>query len=157
MKKILFQARKGWKIVSGALGTIALIFGTYEIYDQISTPEISGQWYITLKIENSTYRPYIGDLIGIKAFFTQTEKSVKGNGEKWEYRGKPIDYNMHDRVDFNGCLDGNCFKASYTLYGKKRQTTGIVDLVVSDDGKKMVGTFSGTAADSRGTIIAMKK
>jgi hypothetical protein len=157
MKKLLEQSEKSWKIIASILGAVGMIYGTFEIYDKFSTPEVHGEWFIKLKVENSSYRPYIGDEIGIKAFFNQLEKTVSGHGEKWQYRGRLIEYAMHDRLEFAGCVDGECFRLTYTLFGKKRQTTGTMDMIISEDGKKMYGTFTGTAADSKGTIIAERR
>jgi len=40
---------------------------------------------------------------------------------------------------------------------ERRVSEGLIDVVMSNDGKKMSGTFSGTAASCKGTVIVEKK
>lgn len=154
--QILKKMNAAWTRVVAGLVTITVLFGVYQVYDYFFTPNIAGEWYLTLTVQESSYRPYIGDIIGVKAYFTQTEKSLSGHGEKWEYRGKLLDYKDHSKLDFEGSLDGRTLKLNYVLHGKLRETTGSFNLEVTDRGSNMQGNFTGTAANTKGTIVGKK-
>lgn len=144
-------------IIGGILSIVATLFGIQKAYKSFTTPNISGKWYLTLTVKSSTYHAYIGDVIGIKAYFTQKESGITGNGEKWDYRGERIEYSQHRKLEFDGCLDGKNFKTKYVLHGQLAETTGMIEVEITDDGKRMEGTFVGTAADSKGTIVGVKE
>lgn len=157
MEKVIKGANNVWKFVIALMTLVTLTFGSIQAYQYFDTPDISGEWYLTLTNTSSTRKAYVGDVTGLKVFFTQTDKSISGQGEKWEYRGQLLDYNQHRKLEFVGKLDGKIFKTSFVLHGELRETTGIMELEITDGGKKMIGTFSGTAADTKGTIIGIKK
>jgi hypothetical protein len=156
MKETIKHAKKGWTLLIALLTAVTLVYGSVQAYDYMSTPNISGEWYITLTVESSSYKAYIGDVHGIKIYFTQADKAVTGNGEKSDYNGKKLNSNEHIKIDFDGNLNGHTFKTKYTLFGTKRETTGIFEAEITDGGKKLVGTFKGTAADSKGSITGVK-
>jgi hypothetical protein len=158
-KKGFFSAKT--KLILGILGGILSIavtlLGLQKAYINFITPDVSGQWYLTLTVKKSTYHAYIGDVIGIRAYLTQTENGVTGNGEKWDYRGERLPYNQHRKLEFVGAINGKDFRLKYVLHGELAETTGIIEVKITDGGKKMEGSFVGTAADSKGTIVGIKE
>lgn len=140
------------KLLIAAFSLLSGAFSCYKAVEYFRTPNIAGEWYLTLKVESSTYHAYIGDVIGIKAFFTQVENSVTGHGEKWDYRGARLPYSQHRKMEFTGSLKNKSLKTDYILHGELAETTGMIAVEVTDGGTKMQGTFTGTAADSKGTI-----
>lgn len=156
-EKVSERVKKGGKTVRkaivGVLTTIALVFSCWQAYDYFRTPDVSGEWFITLKVEESSMKAYIGDEHGIKMFLTQTDKSVSGYGEKWTYNGKRLDANTHIKMDFQGNVKANDLILTYTLYGSKSETKGTMKFHISDK-NTMNGNFSGTAANSKGTVAA---
>lgn len=147
---------KGWTLLIALLTGFTLVYGSIQGYDYFRTPDISGEWYITLTVEGSSLKSYIGDVHGIKIYFTQVDKAVTGSGEKVDYNGKELNFSEHTKLDFNGSLNGHIFKTQYNLYGANRQTRGMFEAEITDGGKKLVGTFSGTAAKSYGRITGVK-
>lgn len=156
MKKIQKGANIAWKIIIGATTLVTLVFGTLQAYNHFSTPDISGTWQLTLNTESSTMKAYVGDVTIIRAYFAQSENSLVGQGEKWAYRGKLLDYKQHRKLEFTGSLNKKTLNLSFVLHGLLRETSGIIQAEVSENGRKMIGTFSGTAADTKGRLTAVK-
>ena len=144
------------KLIITVLSFISASFTCFKAYEYYRTPNIAGEWYLTLKVESSTYHAYVGDVIGIKAFLTQKDNSVTGHGEKWDYRGQPLPYSQRRKLEFDGSLKWRKFKTDYILHGETAETTGIIEVEITDGGTKMNGTFAGTAADTKGTITGEK-
>ena len=169
-KSIKKKSSPNWfkiKLVGGFL-TLAFSVSGYYIKKYIDEKDkvnvatnvvvnISGEWYMTFTNESSTYKPFIGEIHTQRTFFTQIEKTISGKGEKWEYNGKLLNDDQHRKLEYIGTIDGYNLKASYTLHGERRVSEGLIDVVISNDGKKMTGTFSGTAGNCKGRVIGEKK
>jgi len=156
MKKFMTKANTGWKFLGAFMTFVTLAYGSYQAYDHFRTPSITGEWFITIKNLESTKHDYVGDETVIKAYFTQKDKEVTGHGEKWRYRGKDLDYEQHRRYEFDGYVERDGVVINFVLHGQKRETTGNFYVEITDEGKKMKGTFTGTAADCKGTLTAVK-
>lgn len=155
---MIFYKRIG-KVGKVIIAVLAIITGFISVWasvEKYSTKNIEGEWYLKFKIEESSYRPYVGETHTQKLFFIQMDNTISGNGEKWEYNGKLLDFSMHRKLEYEGTVKGNEFKAKYIMYGRDRVTDGIIITTISDDGKSLIGTFSGTAANSRGTLKGEK-
>jgi hypothetical protein len=155
-KRLVVRITKTQKLLSASLtiflGTIAVI----AYFKQCTTKKAAGQWYLTFKVEKSAYKPFIGETHSQKVFFTQNENIIKGDGEKWEYNGKYLPSEMHRLLEYEGTINGNKLMAKYVLHGEKRDSKGMIDVEISDDGKTVKGTFSGTAGESSGTVTGEK-
>lgn len=135
---------------------ICFIPSLRQIYIDYKTPDISGQWKLLFINESSSKKAYVGEMHSQKVHFTQNDKAITGVGEKWEYNGKLLPFDMHRKLEYQGVIKENCFKAMYKLFGLKRESSGEVDITISDDEKTMTGSFCGTAGDCKGTITGEK-
>lgn len=156
IKKLIDKIGKTGTVLIGLLTLITLIFGCWQIYKSTTCHNLAGVWKLKFVIESSTYKAYVGESHTQKVFFSQNEFVVTGNGEKWEYNDKFLPYEQHRKLEYNGIIEDDCLKATYKMYGLKRESTGIINVVLIDDGKKMTGTFCGTAADSKGIVTGEK-
>jgi hypothetical protein len=148
--------RKSKKIKGGILFLAAIIgipSGIYGYYKHLTTKSIQGQWKITCHINSSSYRPYIGKSSGFKIYFIQEQDKVKGKGEMCWVDDKEIPYSQHVPIIVEGKVDGKKIILNYTQKGEKRTTVGEIDLSANSV-NVFEGTFSGTAADTKGTAIA---
>lgn len=148
--------RKSTKIVA-SIGFIATIIGIIPTvsyyYKSWKTKDIHGKWKITCYIKSSSYRSYIGKSSGFKIYFTQEEGKICGKGEMCWVDDKEIPYEQHVPITIEGKADGEKIILSYVQNGARRTTVGEFNLEV-DSENILKGTFSGTAADSKGTVIA---
>ncbi len=133
----------------------ALIFLVERYFN--APADISGNWEIKQIIKESSYKPYIGKTATFKIFITQTDNEIEAKGEKWWIDDKEIPFEQHDPIILKGTVDKNKLTCTYTLKGIKRETTGIIEAEISKDEKSMDGTFSGTAADTKGPIKGLRK
>lgn len=117
---------------------------------------ISGGWKIKFNVEKSSYSPYIGETHVQKVFFIQNDCSITGDGEKTEYNNRALPSHQHRKLEYEGNVDGSTLIAKYVLHGERRISTGSINAHISDDGKTLAGTFTGTAGNSEGTISGQK-
>ena len=89
-------------------------------------------------------------------FFIQEENKVTGKGEKWEYNNAFLPYNMHRKLEYIGQIEDDGLKATYTMYGLQRESTGMIQVKIVDGGRRMVGDFTGTAGDVKGTVEGIR-
>lgn len=145
------------KIIIAIITLFTGIVGSWAIIEEWQTKNIDGGWYLTFKVNESAYKPYIGETHTQKVFFTQNKNAISGSGEKWEYNGQLLPFDAHRKVEYTGTIDGSELKATFRLYGKLRESSGIICLKVSDDGKHVEGTFIGTAGDTKGIVFGERK
>ena len=152
MKKVISNISQTNKFITATLTLFTLIIATWIIVKQFTAKDVTGEWYLKFSVVSSSYQPYIGETHTQKVFFTQSDKNITGDGEKWEYNGKLLPFDSHRKVEYTGIIDGTDFNATYKLFGKLRETSGTICLKISSDGKSVQGTFSGTAGNSKGTV-----
>lgn len=156
MKKTISTISKTNKFITATLTLFTLVIGSWIIIKQFTSKNIAGEWYLKFTVVTSSYQPYIGETHTQKVFLTQSDKNITGEGEKWEYNGKLLPFNDHRKLEYIGTIDGSNFMSNYKLFGKLRESSGNICLKISDDGKSVEGTFSGTAGDSKDTVTGEK-
>lgn len=155
--KTILRKTKGFRVaVISILTFVTLIISCWQWYKSTSTQDLAGAWEITFVNESSSYKPYIGETHMQKVFFSQNAGSISGSGEKWEYNGKLLPFDQHRKIEYVGTLDGNLLKATFKLYGLRRESSGSIDVELFEGGKRMVGRFMGTAGDTRGSVAGEK-
>ncbi|MES2762037.1 MAG: hypothetical protein V4677_07520 [Bacteroidota bacterium] len=152
MKNIFEKLGKTGTAISVFLGIVAAVITCWQAYKIYSRHNIAGAWKLKFVVVSSSYKAYEGDIHTQRVSFCQNECEISGDGEKWEYNGELLDFDKHRKLEYKGALDDDCLKATYKLFGKLRESSGDIVVTLSEDGKKMKGTFIGTAADSRGTV-----
>lgn len=152
MKRTIAKIGKTGKRVTAIFSFITAFFAVWALIKVYTRKEVTGEWYVEFKVEKSSYRPYIGESHTQKIYFTQTDASVRGKAEKWEYNGKLLKFDMHRKLEYEGAIDGSILKATFVLHGRDRDSEGIICVEISGDGKTMTGTFSGTAGTTFGTV-----
>lgn len=156
IKKLIDKIGKTATIIISVLTIIALSYGSIQMYKSITRKDLVGKWKLRFVIESSSMKRYVGGTHTQIVFFSQNESVVSGNGEKWEYNDEFLPYEQHRKLEYNGIIEDDCLKATFKMFGLLRESCGIIDVIVSNDGKKMVGTFCGTAADSKGVVTGEK-
>lgn len=138
---------------------LSIVLACYVIKDRYfgTLPNISGNWEIKFNINESSYIPYIGKSMTFKLFFTQVNNEIEAKGEKWWIDDIEIPFEQHDPLELKGTIEGDKLVCTYTLKGIKRTTYGNLDILISKDTRRVEGKFTGTVADTKGTINGMKK
>jgi hypothetical protein len=156
MKTFFDRIGKTGTAVSLIFGIIVSIITIWQFFKSSTRHNLTGDWKLKFEVESSSYSPYIGETHTQKFFFNQADCAITGAGEKWEYNGRFLPYDMHRKVEYLGELDDDIFKATFKLFGLKRETVGIIEVTLTDGGKKMAGIFSGTAGNTKGTVVGEK-
>jgi|SRR5579864_646554 len=133
-------------VVSGAI-----VIKDY--FDHRPKYELSGRWTIENTVERSTYSPYLNMRTSFTVAFTQNGNEFTGVGEKTAIAGHPVTGHDHTPLKIHGTLDGGRIHATFTEEGIKRETSGVFDWEVSNQGSRWVGTFFSTAAETSGPSI----
>lgn len=156
MKTLFNKLGKTGAIVATIIGILTGLIALNEEWCNFKQKEISGEWKIKCNIENSSYKAYIGKSCGFKIFFNQQEKNLKGVGEMCWVNDDEIPFSEHIKIDLEGKINKDDVEITYTQYGQKRTTSGTMKLKLISE-LEMEGVFSGTAANSDGTVKAIKK
>jgi hypothetical protein len=141
----------GNKIIA-VLGFIVTISTCWGIYKSYSTKDISGKWKLKFVVNKCNHKEYIGESHTQITVFNQTDKAIAGKGEKWDYNGKPLPFDMHRKIEYVGTIEGNKLHAMYVLHGRDRDSEDSISVVVEDDGKTMKGTYTGTIGNDSGPV-----
>lgn len=143
-------------LIVGIAAVVGLAIQLHEYSERRLNIAVAGWWSFEFRVTSTTYRPYNGLVYGYKVSITQDGKDVTGVGEKrWE-NGVEVPFTQHTQIELIGFSTRTDVRLSYKLKGAKRDTFGTITLSPSDDGALLVGSFSGTAANARGAVIARK-
>ena len=141
----------------GGMGTVIGAFlgmnGLYNWYNQKTLEDISGNWKLNYTIEETSYAPYKGIQLGYTIFIEQHGNAIKGNGDKTYENGQPLPSAAKTPIEVNGTFDGENILLTVKEKGKKRESSGMIQLKVGDHAKKFEGTFTTTAANSTGKCV----
>ncbi|MBC7865711.1 MAG: hypothetical protein IAF38_22245 [Bacteroidia bacterium] len=151
-KSLAKKLGKTGTAIVAVLTFIGASFGAWQAYKYVNTKNAAGAWKIKLTTTKSSYKPYIGETMGIKIFLKQDGENITGTGEKWDYNGAILPYDQHRKLELEGTVDGKELKINYILHGAKRESRGIFNLIVTEGEKKLEGTFLGTAGDASGIV-----
>ncbi len=146
-----------------SLGSIAAIITIvtsgiflYDYYQTKRLKDLTGKWDIVFYIDESTYTPYIGKNTTNRIFFTQEVDKLKAEGEMIEVDKNEIPSAEHIPIHLQGKLEKNKIQILFQQDGAKRKTAGELHATISEDGNKMEGVFSCTAASSSGRIVGLR-
>ena len=146
--------------VIGVLGGVAAILTAavvvYQFLEDRSQIDLTGEWKLVNTVESTSYSPYHGMVLGYRIFLNQNGNKVTGNGEKWWENREEIPSIYRTPISIEGKLKGLKLKANCIEKGARRTTTGSFVWNVSQDGKRLKGRFTSTAADAKGTSIGVR-
>ena len=144
------------KAVVACIAAIAAFYGTVlgiiQYHENRSGYDLNGEWALDLKIESTSYNPYKNLRVGYKIYLAQNDRYITGKGEKWWINGNETPFSQHDPIFVSGIIRDKDLPLSFTLKGSNRETVGIFNLEIMSN-KKLIGTFSTTGANSRGSVV----
>ena len=158
------------KIITAGLALIAAVAGLIANVQGIADflqPSLSGQWLLTVKNVESSYKPYVGMTSSFQVFLLHDGHTLKGDGEKVQVDGKDIPIAQHQPISVSGEVAGGNVILKYTEKPgpdkAARPTSGEFRLKTVGSGllsrhvARMEGSFWGTAAATSGTAVAIRK
>jgi hypothetical protein len=156
MKKISEKIGTTGTTIATVLTIITGAFACWQIYRSSTQKNLAGRWKLTFTNVESSYKAYIGETHTQSVSFSQNGCEITGDGEKCEYNWVTLPSTQRRTIEYKGSVEDDCLKAAYKLHGRDRISTGNIEVTISDDERTLVGKFSGTAADTRGTITGEK-
>jgi cytoskeletal protein RodZ len=120
-----------------------------------SSDGISGQWWLTTRVDSSAYKLYEGLTLGYALQLEQRGNRITGSGHKVSENGRTLRPDSRTPIAVEGKLNGQRLDLKFTERGSRRVSGGTMVLEVGDDGS-LRGTFSSDAAQSRGTSQATR-
>lgn len=139
--------------IGTVVGIIALVITIWQIWPT-AKPSLDGEWKLTTEVSQSNYSAYVGEKIEWKMFLSENQNIIKGSAEKVKINGEELDSKGKTSLELEGSLKGGNIVLAFSENGKLRKTTGIIQAKVLGD--ILEGTFSQTAANSTGKILAEK-
>ena len=118
--------------------------------------DLTGPWEMTNRVLSASYAPYRGLRLGYRLTLRQRDRTVTGEGEKVSENGQEIGPGARSPISLRGKLEGSQLTLSFVEHGALRATTGTFQLRVNEAGTKLTGTFTQTAARSRGETEAVR-
>ncbi|HTT61227.1 MAG TPA: hypothetical protein VMG35_05280 [Bryobacteraceae bacterium] len=158
---------KPWRIVAGVLTSIAAVAGLIANVGAVTDfmqPSVSGPWLLTLSIQHSSVKRFEGTTAAFQVYLDQDGHRVTGKGEKVKVNDQRIPRGQHQLLSLRGTVSGDVVTMEYgESNGDSRQTVGEFTLKIRREGKlsrqtsRMEGSFSGTAASTSGTAVAVRQ
>jgi serine/threonine protein kinase len=136
-------------ILGGLLGIYALRHNSPKI-------DLSGEWKIENTIQSTSFHPFQGLRLGYRVFLSQRGTDLTGTGEKWSEDDKWLPPKAHTPIQVSASISGNKIFATFQETGAQRTTTGTFDWTYQPETNSLSGTFSSTAADTRGSSVGVR-
>lgn len=122
-----------------------------------TVPTISGRWLVVVRITQTTYTPFLGLTAEYEVTISQTGDTFAGRGVKVAENGRSIPEGSRDAIAIDGHLTSSRVTATYVLHGKRRDSTGGFEWVLSPDDERLDGSFFGDRSETRGTSWATRR
>jgi hypothetical protein len=118
---------------------------------------LSGEWFLTHKIEKTTHEIFLGLELGYRIFIQQkNNKQITIVGEKWTENGKDIPTTAQTPIHLEGTLEDNILSLHFTEEGTRRKSSGRATWQVIDK-DTIKGRFVSTAANASGNCWLKRK
>lgn len=149
-------------VVGGLIFTLILFLLNEYVFPKSN---LSGEWLTTIKVQETSYKPFRDITIEYKIHLIQKGYELSGSGEKIKdikSDGKETVFLRENRVivDVDGYFERKYFRKSKVFLnineeGRKRETRATYFLTVINN-NNLNGHFISTAADAKGLILMMK-
>jgi cytoskeletal protein RodZ len=120
-----------------------------------TTPNLSGAWTLTNRVESSGYQPFNNLNLGYHLQWQQRGNRITGTGTKWMENGKALPERQRTPIMFQGTRNGRQIELEFTETGSRRVSEGTFTLELADDGT-LKGTFRSDVANSQGSSLAVR-
>lgn len=111
---------------------------------------------LKFEIEKSSLKRYIGKSSTFKVHIRMSNKELEANGEMWQVDDQDIPYSQHIPIEIKGVKKGRNFECTYIQYGAIRTTTGSFKARLDQKSGRLVGKYSGTAANTSGPMTGWR-
>ena len=139
-----------------ALLILGGLIGIYTFRHNSPKFDLSGEWKIENAIQSTSFHAFQGLKLGYRVFLSQRGTDLTGTGEKWSEDDKWLPPKAHTPIQITASISGNKIFATFQETGAERTTAGTFDWTYQPETNSLVGTFSSTAADSRGSSVGIR-
>ncbi|GAB6071026.1 hypothetical protein JCM30760_21230 [Thiomicrorhabdus hydrogeniphila] len=153
-------------IIATILGGIALTFLFFLSREKLfPIPEVTGQWYLEMRTENTDYNPYKDMVLRYVIMIWREGNALKGSAEKIYENSSTGERDFvgqnRTRAIIEGYVEKNYLgKDRVFLHavedGHGRESTNFYDLQMKSD-LKMEGIFNSMVANQDGKVVCQKK
>lgn len=139
----------------GCVSILGTIFVSYVVYEEYFVyNDVTGNWKVIDSICISSNPEFIGKKVEFNINLLQTGFNVTGNGEKNKFGGKNEEFRSILKIE--GKIKSKTILLNFSESGKTRTSFGFFRLKISENKDRMIGEFSSTAADTKGSAIFIK-
>lgn len=135
------------------IGAIALMITIWQVFPNKEN-HLDGEWKMVTKIDKSSLSTYEGMTVEWKMFICENENIIRGTAEKIKINDIVLDTKGRTSIEFEGNVKDENISINFKEKGKLRETTGIILANLEND--KFIGTFSQSAANTTGQVLAIK-
>ena len=119
-----------------------------------SADPMVGWWRITDEVQSTSYQAFRGLRVVYRVKFRQEGAWLFGEGRKVGENGRPLPASRQKPIAIVGTIAGSFVTATLFEEGHRRDSGGEFRWTLSDDGRRLAGTFQSDAADSSGSSVA---
>jgi penicillin-binding protein 1A len=126
--------------------------------DALAEPadDLSGWWELTNRIEETDYAAFLGLRLGYRLQLEQDGNRITGRGQKWTEDGRTLPAGGRTPLTVRGTVEGETVYLEFTEQGARRSTHGSFEWRIARDGSTLRGSFTSTAAATRGRSVARR-
>jgi penicillin-binding protein 1A len=124
--------------------------------EEASADDLSGWWELTNRIDETNYDAYRGLRLGYRLHLEQDGDRLTGRGQKWSEDGHGLSAGARTPITVRGTVHGQSVLLEFTEHGARRPTGGVFEWRLNPDGTTLRGSFTSSAAATRGLSIARR-
>jgi membrane peptidoglycan carboxypeptidase len=125
-----------------------------DVQEESSADDLSGWWELTNRIDETNYDAYRGLRLGYRLHLEQDGDRITGRGQKWSEDGHGLSAGGRTPLTVRGTVHGRTVTLEFTEHGARRATGGVFEWHLSPDRGTLRGSFSSSAAATRGLSVA---
>lgn len=146
-----------WKIIAGIISLAGFMLAYISYSEHHPAFDLTGDWLVEDTVQLTAYHSFQGMKLGFRVSLAQQGEELTGLGEKWSENGKRLPTNLHTTIKLTkGTIRGKNVTVTFEEQGAKRTTSGTLYWTYDPTEKRLVGTFSTTSGDTRGSTVATR-
>ena len=119
--------------------------------------DVTGWWHIVDEVKSTNYEPFRGMRLEYRVLLRQEGAWLLGEGRKVREHGQPLPPSRQTEIAIAGTVDAGRVTATLIEKGGRRESRGRFAWTLTDDGRRLRGTFESDAAGSSGSSTARRE
>lgn len=142
------------RVALTTITVLAAVVGVWQYVEAKARPDYTGEWELVLHVEQTTYSKYQDKDFQFVASLTQAGEVIDGSGELRKEGNETVPHARRSRTVYRGKTDGRTATLRFDMRGHLRDTSGLIVLEPGPEKGMLRGTFTWSAAESKGTATA---